>query len=72
MKNNELAMQDLLLCTDDFDADHLMKVSLSFARFNLVLLHHLKYWNIFGMLLNKEKSSLMISSKNESFLKNCL
>ena len=70
MKKDEQAVQDLILCMDDFDADPFDESVPRFACFNLVLLHHLKYWKIFGVLFNKEKSSLIISSKNECFLKN--
>ena len=64
--------QDLILYMDDFDAysfDESVPEPLSLQS---GVIASPEYWKTFRMLLNKEKSSLMISSKNECFLKNCL
>lgn len=60
MKKDEQAVQDLILCMDDFNADpfHERALELRSLQSGVTELH---CWKIFGMLLRKEKNNLMIS-----------
>ena len=71
-KKDEQAVQDLILCMDDFDADPFHERTPKLRSLQSGVIASAADWNIFGMFLKKEKSSLNISWKNECFLINCL